>query len=62
MEKQSSLNRNATVAEMDHVRLSRLLKLLPIEKIDITREPETGLVMITARDCFETEFISVNSL
>jgi phosphonate C-P lyase system protein PhnG len=41
---------------MDHVRLSRLLKLLPIEKIDITREPETGLVIMTARDCYETEF------
>jgi phosphonate C-P lyase system protein PhnG len=47
---------NRLVAEMDDESLSRLQRLLPLEEIEISRTPETGLLMMTARDCFDTDF------
>jgi len=47
---------NKLVAEMDDKSLSRLQRLLPVEEISVTRAPETGLIMMTARDCFDTDF------
>jgi phosphonate C-P lyase system protein PhnG len=47
---------NTLVANMDDKSLSRLQRLLPIEEISVTKAPETGLVMMTARDCFDTDF------
>lgn len=44
------------VTEMNDKSLSRLQRLLPLEKISVTRAPETGLIMMTARDCFDTDF------
>lgn len=47
---------NTLVAEMDDKSLSRLQRLLPLEEISVTKAPETGLLMMTARDCFDTDF------
>jgi len=47
---------NRLVAEMDDESLSRLQRLLPLEEIEISRTPEAGLLMMTARDCFDTDF------
>jgi phosphonate C-P lyase system protein PhnG len=47
---------NELVAEMNDKSLSRLQRLLPLEEISVTRAPETGLIMMTARDCFDTDF------
>ena len=30
--------------------------MLPLEEISVTSAPETGLIMMTARDCFDTDF------
>ena len=47
---------NTLVVKMDDKSLSRLQRLLPLEEISITKAPETGLIMMTARDCFDTDF------
>ncbi len=47
---------NALVAEMDDEYLSRLLRLLPLDQITIIKAPETGLIMMTARDSFDMDF------
>ena len=44
------------VADMDEQSLSRLLGLLPLDEIEVCKAPETGLVMMMARDCFDTDF------
>jgi len=41
---------------MDDTSLSHLQRLLPLEKISITKAPEPGLIMMTARDCFDSDF------
>jgi phosphonate C-P lyase system protein PhnG len=41
---------------MDDKSLSRLLRLLPLDKIAVSKAPETGLIMATAQDCFNTNF------
>ena len=47
---------NTLVVKMDDKSLFRLQRLLPTEEISVTKAPETGLIMMTARDCFDTEF------
>jgi phosphonate C-P lyase system protein PhnG len=47
---------NTLIIEMDDKSLARLQHLLPLEKISITKAPETGLIMMTTRDCFDTDF------
>ncbi len=41
---------------MNDKSLSRLQRLLPLEKIAVTKAPEVGLIMMTVRDCFDTDF------
>jgi len=47
---------NALVEKMDDKSLARLRRLLPLEEISVTKAPETGLIMMTARDCYDTDF------
>jgi phosphonate C-P lyase system protein PhnG len=47
---------NTLVVKMDDKSLSRLQRLLPLEEISVTKAPETSLIMMTARDCFDTDF------
>ncbi len=47
---------NTVVSEMDDKSLSRLQRIMPLENISVTKKPETGLVMMTVRDCFDTDF------
>jgi len=47
---------NSLIAEMDEKSFNRLLGILPTEEISLVREPHTGLIMMTANDCFDTDF------
>ncbi len=47
---------NRLIAEMDDKSLAGLLRLLPLDEITVTKPPETGLVMMTGTDCFDTNF------
>jgi phosphonate C-P lyase system protein PhnG len=46
----------STIMEMDREFLGKLTQLLAEEEIDIVKAPQTGLLMMVARDPFETDF------
>ncbi len=56
MEATVEMPHNRLIGEMDEKSLERLLRLLPLEEITVAKEPETGLIMMTASDCFDADF------
>jgi len=44
------------ITKMDDSSLKELMQLIPLEKINITKPPEKGLLMMTVTDCFGTNF------
>lgn len=46
----------AAVVGLEEQELTELLGLLAAEEITITRPPRSGLIMMTVKDCFETDF------
>ncbi len=45
-----------TLTKMNEDAVNELMALLPGEEINITKEPEAGLVMMTVKDSFNTKF------
>ncbi|WP_051328346.1 phosphonate C-P lyase system protein PhnG [Desulfatirhabdium butyrativorans] len=41
---------------MDEQQVESLLELFANEELTVSRPPRTGLVMLTVKDCFETDF------
>jgi phosphonate C-P lyase system protein PhnG len=46
----------SVITKMDDSSLKELMQLLSSEEINITKSPETGLLMMTAKDSFNTDF------
>ncbi len=44
------------ITKMDHSSVKELMQLLPTEEINILKKPETGLLMMAAKDSFNTDF------
>jgi alpha-D-ribose 1-methylphosphonate 5-triphosphate synthase subunit PhnG len=44
------------ITKMDDVSVKELMQLLPTEEINILKKPETGLLMMAAKDSFDTDF------
>lgn len=44
------------ITKMDDGSVEKLMQLLPAEEINITKAPETGLLMMAAKDSFDTDF------
>ena len=47
---------NRAVTAMDGAALRFLLEAMASRDVEITKEPETGLVMMNVTDCFNTDF------
>lgn len=46
----------STVVKMDEMSVKRLLHMIAQEEIKILERPETGLLMMTVKDSFDTDF------
>lgn len=44
------------ITKMDDSSVKELMQLLSSEEINITKSPETGLLMMAAKDSFDTDF------
>lgn len=51
-----STDMTAAVISMNNSEVDELIGLLAAEEITITRPPRSGLIMMTVRDSFDTEF------
>ncbi len=47
---------NSVITKMDEKSIEKLIALIPQEKINIIKKPETGLLMMAAKDSFDTDF------
>jgi alpha-D-ribose 1-methylphosphonate 5-triphosphate synthase subunit PhnG len=47
---------NSVITKMDEKSIEKLTVLLPQEEINIIKKPETGLLMMAAKDSFDTDF------
>mgnify|MGYP001613045056 CR=1 FL=1 len=47
---------NSVITKMDEKSIEKLIALMPQDEINIIKKPETGLLMMAARDSFNTDF------
>jgi alpha-D-ribose 1-methylphosphonate 5-triphosphate synthase subunit PhnG len=47
---------NSVITKMDEKSIEKLIVLLPQEEINTLKKPETGLLMMAAKDSFSTDF------
>lgn len=47
---------NSVITKMDAKSIEQLMALMPMEEIDIIKKPEQGLLMMAAKDSFNTDF------
>lgn len=47
---------NSVITKMDEKSIEKLIVLLPQEEINILKKSETGLLMMAAKDSFDTDF------
>lgn len=46
----------SVITKMDKKSIEKLIAFLPMDEINIIKKPETGLLMMVAKDSFDTDF------